>query len=131
MSFSSNRHFVSLAPSSSLLLLKAYKLHDSAEQNILFQHMSKFTQHEQREVRCYFVVSRGTRASRFASNHPCLSSTFFFSDVTPTNHQPRGHCLPVRSREGRVFACSETFGSVVVVGVKTFFFIAGFVNSKM
>ena len=55
---------------------KAHKLRDPAKQSmarVLLQQASKFTQHEQRELRCYFIIPRGTRASLFASNHPFVS----------------------------------------------------------
>ena len=72
-------------------------------------------QHQQRESHSYFVVLRGTRASRFFFQLPsCLSSTFSIliavftrsspSQVTPTNHHPQG-AWPAGTKPGRWGFC--------------------------
>ena len=116
--FASNRRLASLASFPSLLL-KAYKLHDSAEQamvSVLFQHASKFTWHEQRELRSLLdhVEEKPGSSNVFWSPSPHYHPPSY---VKPTNHQPRERGLSERRREDGVFACSETFGSVVIVVV--------------
>ena len=101
---------------------KAYKLRDSAEKatgSVLFQHVSKFTQHAQRESRCYIVIPRGEQkqdllSQQHSSHQLC---PLVPSDLHRTIISLGGVTCRSEARKAEFFACSEMFSSVVVIVV--------------